>query len=64
MTKTICDLCGKDTQTDKHLGEARDYIYNITNYGTPIDLCVGCRRELHEWIDKRKEENGMLKKEE
>lgn len=63
MTKTICDLCGKDVQTNKHKGEARDYIYTITNFGIPIDLCVECRKALYEWIGKRKEENGMLKKE-
>jgi hypothetical protein len=63
MTKIMCDLCGKDVQTDKHLGEARDYVFNITKYGTPIDMCVECRREFREWIDEFKEENGMLKKE-
>ncbi|MGJ1042715.1 hypothetical protein ACR77V_12825 [Staphylococcus epidermidis] len=50
-------------QTNKHKGEARDYIYTITNFGTPIDLCVECRKAFYEWIGKRKEENGMLKNE-
>lgn len=63
MIKIMCDLCGRDVQTDKHLKEARDYVYAITSYGTPLDLCVGCRRELREWINELKEENGMLKKE-
>jgi len=63
MTKVMCDLCGKDIQIDKHLKEARYYVYNITNYGTLIDMCVECRKALYEWIGKRKEENGMLKKE-
>ena len=62
MTKVMCDLCGKDVQNDKHL-EARYYIYTITNHGTPLDLCIGCRKALYEWIGKRKEENEMLKKE-
>ena len=63
MTKIMCDLCGRDIQTDKHLKEARDYVFNITKYGIPIDMCVECRREFREWIDELKEENGMLKKE-
>jgi len=63
MTKVICDLCGKDVQTNKHLKEAKYYIYNIENHGTPIDMCAECRKALYEWIGKRKEENGMLKKE-
>ena len=62
MIKTICDLCGKDVQTNKQK-EAKDYIYNITNFGTPIDLCIECRKVFYGWISKRKEENGMLKKE-
>lgn len=43
MIKIMCDLCGRDVQTDKHLKEARDYVYAITSYGTPLDLCVGCK---------------------
>lgn len=62
MTKVICDLCGKDVQT-KQL-KAENHVYTITNFGTPIDLCAECRKALYEWISKRKEENGMLKKEE
>ena len=65
MTKTICDICGREVQPDKRkrLSESRDCLYNIIHLGTPIDLCVECRKSLYEWICKRKEENGTLKKE-
>jgi len=61
MTKVICDLCGKDVQTKQ--SEAKNHLYTITNFGMPIDMCIECRKALYEWIGNRKEENGMLKKE-
>jgi hypothetical protein len=60
MTKIMCDLCGRDVQTDKL--EAKNHVYDITNHGTQIDMCIECRKALYEWISKRKEENGMLRK--
>lgn len=60
MIKKLCDLCGKDMQSDKNLGESGDYVFNITHYGTSMDICVECRRALREWMANRRAIKGLI----
>ncbi len=48
MTKIICDHCGKELGTDDYDGYE---IETINEYFT-ADLCVDCKNELSERMDK------------
>lgn len=62
-TKTICDLCGKEVFSTIASIDSEKYTYSIEIHETSLDMCKECREALGEWVKKRKEENGMLKKE-
>ena len=53
MTKTVCDICGKEMPTQKG-----DSIYNlkfcISSYGKIWDICTECRDSLEKWMTIRK----------
>lgn len=55
MTKTICDICGKDMST-----MSKDSIYDlkfcISNYGKIWDICPECREDFNRWMVIRKSE--------
>ena len=51
MTKTICDICGKEMPTTNDRG----YNFCISSYGRFWDICNDCRQELNKWIKNRKE---------
>lgn len=57
MTKTICDICGKDMPLDIENRPIKDYKFCITNYGKAWDICNECRDELDKWIKRRKAES-------
>ena len=57
MTKTICDICGKDMPLEIHSRPIRDYKFCISSYGNMWDICDECRNELDRWIKKRKAES-------
>lgn len=61
MTKTICDICGKDMPSDLNLGFAKDHKFCISSYGEILDICTECRDELFKCIKKRKENKEVEK---
>ena len=56
MTKTICDICGKEMPLD-YVKPVKDYKFCISSYGKAWDVCNECRNELDEWMKKRKAES-------
>ena len=57
MTKTICDICGKDisaTRTPKEL--IMDMNFCISSYGKIWDICPECREDFNRWMVIRKSE--------
>lgn len=54
MTKTICDICGKEMPTDMRPGIIAEYKFCISSYGKAWDVCDDCRKELNEWIKRHK----------
>lgn len=58
MTKTVCDICGKEMPLERYPRSIKDYKFCISSYGKEWDVCTKCRDELNEWIKKRKEESG------
>jgi len=54
MTKTICDICGKEMPTTKFVDHIEDLNFCISSHGRIWDICTECRDELNEWMKKRK----------
>jgi hypothetical protein len=52
MTKTVCDICGKEMPSDAIA--IKDYRFCISSNGTLWDICNECREELNNWINQRK----------
>lgn len=57
MTKTICDICGKEIPSEMYASSIKDYKFCISSYGKVWDVCTECRNELNEWTKKRKAES-------
>lgn len=55
MTKTYCDICGKELLTSMpHSIEGSSFC--ISSFGRIWDICNDCKNELNEFINKHKEE--------
>ncbi len=54
MTKTTCDICGKDMPLEIYVKRIEDYKFCISSYGKVWDVCAECRNELNEWMKKTK----------
>lgn len=57
MTKTICDICGKEMPSEIFARSTKDYNFCISSNGKVWDVCDECRNELNEWMKKRKAES-------
>lgn len=57
MTKTVCDICGKDMPTSKFEKNNEDMNFCISSYGKAWDICNECREDLDRWMTKRKAES-------
>lgn len=55
MTKTCCDICGKEMPTSI-LGPIKDFNFCISSYGRIWDICDDCRHDLNEFINKHRED--------
>lgn len=55
MTKTICDICGKEMPTDKFDCRSEDIKFGISSFGRFWDICDDCRTELNKWLEQRKQ---------
>lgn len=54
MTKTICDICGKEMPTQKPYANFRNFNFCISSNGRTWDICNECRVSLDRWITTRK----------
>ncbi|MEE3484537.1 MAG: hypothetical protein VZQ98_09490 [Bacteroidales bacterium] len=57
MIKTICDICGKSMPSEMFSRSTKDYNFCISSNGKVWDVCDECRKELNEWMKKRKAES-------
>lgn len=57
MIKTICDICGKSMPSKILSRSTKDYNFCISSNGKVLDVCDECRKELNEWMKKRKAES-------
>ena len=57
MTKTTCDICGKEMPTPKFEDTIEDMPFCISSYGKKWDICVECSESLNRWMGIRKAES-------
>ena len=50
MTKTVCDICGKEMPTIKFVDTIENHAFCISSYGEIWDICTECRESLNKWI--------------
>ena len=62
MTKTVCDICGKEMPTKKYADRIDNYNFCISSYGKILDVCTECRDSLEKWMTIRKagSEGGII----
>lgn len=58
MTKTVCDICGKEMPTAKYADTIEDLKFCISSHGKIWDICNECRASLSKWMTIRKAESG------
>lgn len=58
MTITICDICGKQTETSTE--PLPVYKFAISSHGKVWDICNDCRESLNKWITIRRAERSCL----
>lgn len=56
MTRTVCDICGKEMPTIKYADAIEDMNFCISSYGMIWDICAECRESLNRWITIRRQE--------
>ena len=56
MTKTVCDICGKDMSTATSKDPIYDLKFCISSYGKMWDICNECREDFNRWMVIRKSE--------
>lgn len=61
MTRTLCDICGKEMPTEIFVGNIEDLNFCISSHGRSWDICDDCRESLNRWLAER---GGFLKESE
>lgn len=57
MTKTVCDICGKEMSTAKFVDNIEELNFCISSHGKIWDICTECRTSLNRWMTVRKQES-------
>lgn len=57
MTKTVCDICGKEIPAKKFEDNIERLNFCISSYGKIWDICTECRAGLNKWITIRRAES-------
>lgn len=63
MTKTVCDICGKEISPvfRKNGDTIENLNFCISSYGRIWDICIECREDLNRWMTIRKAEGSSEK---
>lgn len=57
MTKTVCDICGKEMPTAKFADTTENLNFCISSHGKIWDICAECRVSLNKWMTMRRVES-------
>lgn len=58
MTKTVCDICGKEIPTTKFNDTINNLNFCISSHGKIWDICDECRLSLNRWMTVRRQERN------
>lgn len=58
MTKTVCDICGREIPTPKLLETIEDMNFCVSSHGRIWDICTECRVCLNKWMTVRRQEES------
>lgn len=59
MTKTVCDICGKEMATTKFVDPIENMNFCISSHGKIWDICTECREDLNRWMTIRRSGGKM-----
>lgn len=62
MTRTVCDICGKEMPTTKYADRIENLNFCMSSHGRIWDICTECRVDLNRWMTMRRaesEDKGM-----
>ena len=59
MTKTVCDICGKEIPNTKFVDNIKSLNFCISSQGRIWDICNECRVSLNEWMTIRKRKSEV-----
>lgn len=54
MTKTVCDICGKEMATTIFTDAIGNLNCCVSSFGRKWDICNDCRADFNRWMDIRK----------
>ena len=57
MTKTVCDICGKEMPNAKFADTIENLNFCISSNGKKWDICTECRVSLNSWMTIRRAKN-------
>lgn len=57
MTKTVCDICGKEMPTATFTDAIENMNFCISSHGKKWDICTECRVSLNKWMTIRRAES-------
>lgn len=59
MTKTFCDICGKEMlkQVPRGLEAIEDMNFCISSHGRIWDICTECAEDINRWMTMRRAES-------
>lgn len=53
MTKTVCDICGKEMPSIIKADTIENHEFCISSYGEIWNMCTECRESFNKWITVR-----------
>ena len=56
MTRTVCDICGKEMPTPS-MDTIENLNFCISSHGKIWDICTECRLSLNRWMTIRRAES-------
>lgn len=60
MTKTTCDICGKEMPISKFKITIEEMNFCVSSYGRIWDICLECRESLNRWMTIRKSNSAEV----
>lgn len=54
MTKTVCDICGKEMVGLTFSEDLKNHKFSIASNGRLWDICNKCRKDFDTWVKSKR----------